>query len=226
MKKNSFILWATVFATIMLSACGGKQTQSVSNFKEVKIGNQTWLAENLNVDKFRNGDTIPNVKTNEEWVKAGKEGKPAWCYYDNDPANGAKYGKLYNWYAVDDPRGLAPKGWHVASDDEWSALIKFLGYNNAGNILKSSNGWKYNGNGSNSSGFSGLPGGLRQFWAIEGTNVGAFNSIGDYCTWWSSTKYGTDDACYRFMDCTGNSGGLGSFYCYKAVGMSVRCLRD
>lgn len=73
--------------------------------EEVKIGDQIWMTRNLNVDKFCNGDPIPETKTNEEWIKAGENGKPAWCYYDNDPANGEKYGKLYNWYAVNDPRG-------------------------------------------------------------------------------------------------------------------------
>jgi len=84
-----------------------------SDAPTVNIGTQTWMAKNLNVSIFANGDPIPEVKTNEEWKKAAEEKKPAWCYYENDPANGAIYGKLYNWYAVSDPRGLAPKGWHI-----------------------------------------------------------------------------------------------------------------
>ena len=93
----------------------------------VIIGTQTWTSLNLDVVAFRNGDVIPQVKTNEEWEVAGNNKQAAWCYYDNDPANGPKYGKLYNWYAVNDPRGLAPTGWHVPTDEEWTVLSTFLG---------------------------------------------------------------------------------------------------
>jgi uncharacterized protein (TIGR02145 family) len=96
-------------------------------YKTVVIGNQTWMAENLNVASFRNGDPIPEAKTKEEWDKATAEGKPAWCYYNNDTANGKIYGKLYNFHAVDDTRGLAPKGWHVPSDSEFTILTDYLG---------------------------------------------------------------------------------------------------
>jgi len=92
------------------------------NIKSVQIGTQTWMVENLNVSTFRNGDPIPQAKTNEEWSKAAESEQPAWCYYDNDPKNGGKYGKLYNWYAVNDPRGLAPAGWHVPSKVEFEHL--------------------------------------------------------------------------------------------------------
>ena len=88
----------------------------------VKIGDQTWMSTNLNVSKFRNGDPIPEIKTEEEWINAGKNKQPAWCYYNNDPSNGSKYGKLYNWWAVKDPRGLAPEGWHIPSSGEFSYL--------------------------------------------------------------------------------------------------------
>ena len=95
----------------------------LSNAQTVTIGTQVWMTKNLDVATFRNGDPIPEAKSNEEWEKAGENKQPAWCYYDNDPANGAKYGKLYNWYAVNDPRGLAPEGWHVPSIDEWDECL-------------------------------------------------------------------------------------------------------
>ena len=79
-------------------------------YKTVKIGGQEWMAENLNVSKFRNGDIIPHAKSNAEWKAAGEKKQPAWCYYENDPSNGVKYGKLYNWYAVRDPRGVGTTG--------------------------------------------------------------------------------------------------------------------
>ena len=173
------------------------------------------------VSTYRNGDAIPEAKTAAEWEAAGEQGKPAWCYYDNDPANGTKYGKLYNWYAVHDPRGLAPKGWHIPSDKEWTTLTDNLGgENGAGTQMKSSNGWKNNGNGSNSSGFAGLPGGYRY-------SDGYFDYIGAFGYWWSSSEFSTNNAWYRYL--TFNHGNVTRYYGYltnKQSGFSVRCLRD
>ena len=103
---------------------------SISSFgfaQSVTIGTQTWTTLNLDVATFRNGDPITQAKTNEDWEAAGVNKQPAWCYYDNDPKNGTKYGKLYNWYVVVDTRGLAPAGWHVPTDEEWTVLSTFLG---------------------------------------------------------------------------------------------------
>lgn len=131
-------------------------------YPEVKIGEQIWMSKNLDVITFRNGDTIPEAKTNEEWNQASVSKQPAWCYYNNEPANGVKYGKLYNWYAVNDPRGLAPAGWHIPRASEWSKVTKTLGgVDIAGSKMKSKKDWKNEGNGTNSSGFEGLPGGIR-----------------------------------------------------------------
>ena len=91
--------------------------QFVSAQNDVKIGNQIWMVKNLNVETFRNGDHIHEAKTLEEWKIAGENQKPAFCYYNNDPKNGTIYGKLYNWYAVNDPRGLAPAGYHIPYDN-------------------------------------------------------------------------------------------------------------
>jgi hypothetical protein len=99
---------------------------SVGHSQTVKIGSQVWSTRNLDVSTFRNGDPIPEAKTDEEWKDAGNNQQPAWRYYNNDPANGKKYGKLYNWFAVVDPRGLAPVGWHVPTQQEWVALHSFL----------------------------------------------------------------------------------------------------
>jgi uncharacterized protein (TIGR02145 family) len=103
---------------------------SISSFgfsQSVTIGTQTWMTKNLDVATFRNGDAIPQAKTDEEWQAAGENKQPAWCYYDNDPKNGTKYGKLYNWYAVNDNRGLAPVGYHIPTDNEWTKLSDYLG---------------------------------------------------------------------------------------------------
>lgn len=184
---------------------------------EVAIGSQVWMTENLSVDEFRNGDLIPHANTREEWLKAGAEKQPAWCYYDNNPSNGEKYGKLYNWYAVIDPRGLAPKGWHIPSDNEWSMLIKLLGWNEAGEKLKSTSGWGKNGNGTNELGFLGLPSGLR-------SNQGVFLSKGEYGYWWSSTNASRGTAWYRAPSCYANS--VNRFWAFYELGLSVRCVKD
>jgi uncharacterized protein (TIGR02145 family) len=142
-----------------------------SNAQTVTIGSQVWMTKNLDVATFRNGDSIPHAKTDEEWEKAGENKQPAWCYYNNDPANGAKYGKLYNWYAVTDSRGLAPVGYHIPTSAEWTKLTDFLGGEGvAGTKMKSKSGWNdyrgKSGNGTNSSGFNGLPGGYL-LWLIH-----------------------------------------------------------
>ncbi len=140
-----FQLLTLFFVFLSCDSSNSKNESEIPLETEVKIGKQVWMIKNLDVDTFRNGDAIPEAKTDEEWVRAGEESKPAWCYYENDPKNGKKYGKLYNWYAVVDPRGLAPKGWHIPSDAEWSSLINYLGGNEiAGKKMKSKHGWKGN----------------------------------------------------------------------------------
>ena len=110
--------------------------------QEIKIGTQTWCNKNLEVSKFRNGDAIPLAKTNSEWELAGQNGQPAWCYYENKGENGTTYGKLYNFYAVNDPRVLAPNGNHIPTDEEWTILTDYLGGDSiAGRQMKSTSGW-------------------------------------------------------------------------------------
>ena len=195
-----------------------KAELSIEQIKTIQIGTQVWMVENLNVDRFRNGDLIPEARTNEAWQKAGDNKQPAWCYYNNDPKNGVTYGKLYNWYAVNDPRGLAPKGYHVPIVAEWTLLTNYLGGENvAGKKMKSTSGWDDQGNGTNSSGFSGLPGGGRY-------SRGAFDNIGKDGNWWSSSEYGTDVAWDRYLNF-----GIARLYSYcsaKGGGLYVRCVKD
>ncbi len=94
---------------------------------EVQICDQVWMSKNLDVDRYQNGDTIRHAQTTEEWLYAYSEKEGAWCYYNNDPANGEIYGKLYNWYTVIDSRGLAPEGWHIPTEAEWKELEMCLG---------------------------------------------------------------------------------------------------
>jgi uncharacterized protein (TIGR02145 family) len=198
-------------------------------YESVKIGDQEWMTINLDVDRFRNGDLIPHVESDEEWEKAGENEQAAWCYYDNDPENGKKYGKLYNWFAVNDPRGLAPEGWHVPSKEEWDILEAFLGGEEiAGHKLKLDNGWAewededgefQNGNGDNSSGFNGLPAGCR----FKG---GSFPNIRGDASFWSATESNFSSfAWLRDLD-EYYGGAFLSYFEFKQGGCSVRCLRD
>ena len=207
-----------------------------SDAPTVTVGTQEWLGKNLNVDRFANGDPIPEAKTDDEWKRAGENKQPAWCYYNNDPANGRTYGRLYNWYAVTDPRGLAPKGWHAPSDSEWDIIIKHLAPNGAivnkpektgnftysttegvGALLKSTSGWYENGNGNNRSGIAGLPGGNRHA-------NGTFSSLGKDGFWWSSSESSTYVAWYRYLGY--NLGNALRHNVNKGCGFSVRCVRD
>ena len=195
-----------------------------SEIETVKIGNQEWTVENLDVSRYRNGDIIPEVKDPEEWANL-KTG--AWCYYYNDPSYyndpryGKIYGKLYNWYAVNDPRGLAPEGFHIPSDTEWTKLIDYLGGREvAGGKMKAigTSLWNSpNNNATNDSGFSGLPGASRSY---DGT-YGLINYHGD---WWSSSEFNTTDAWFRYIH---HINGLAyQNWRNKKYGFSVRCLRD
>lgn len=193
---------------------------------EVKIGNQVWMSKNLNVSTYRNGDPIPQVTDPFQWAKLETG---AWCYYNNDPATEAIYGKLYNWYAVNDPRGLAPEGWHVPKEAEWSTLTSFLGGESlAGGKMKAiSSLWSETNLGAtNSSGFTGLPGGHRRG-IVTANGLADFEYEGDLGLWWSSSV----ESC---TNCT-NSMMRGLFFGETVVsksglhpkhGLSVRCVKD
>lgn len=207
------------FDIIQLSDIEGR------TYKTVKIGNQEWMAENLNVTKFRNGDIIPEATTPKEWENAGQEGLPIWCYYKNDVSFGKIYGKLYNWLAVNDPRGLAPLGWHIPSDNELLQLVEYLGGKEvAGTKMKSNSNsgmaWAYgNIKGTNESGFSGIPGG---YIGISGGSYDVLKSG----FWWSSTggKYFSTAYAYQLY---GKDDRYSSYSnSFIVEGRSVRCLKD
>ncbi len=204
---------------------------------EIKIGTQTWTSKNLDVETYRNGDEIPQVKDKEEWANLSTG---AWCYYENDTANGTTYGKLYNWYAVNDPRGLAPKGYHIPTDAEWTILTENLGGtfrltasgatsytwlpgDEGGKKMKSTSGWNNHANGTNTSGFAGLPGGYRD---CDGDfySIGATESKYSDGFWWSSSENYAYFAWSRYL--SANDGGVYRSFYNKHYGFSVRCLRD
>ena len=184
----------------------------------IVIGTQQWMRENLDVVTYRNGDVIPQVTDATAWAALTTG---AWCYYDNDSANGAIYGKLYNWYAVNDTRGLAPTGWHIPTDAEWTILTdKLEGASVAGGKMKSvgTTIWTTpNILATNESGFTGLPGGHRFY-------DGSFFYIGNYGFWWSSSQNVTASAWNRTLYYA--SGSASRNLNNKHFGFSVRCLRD
>ena len=196
----------------------------------VKICDQTWMQKNLNVSRYRNGDIIPQVSNPSDWASLTTG---AWCWYNNDSATyGSVYGRLYNWYAVNDPRGLAPEGWHVSSDGEWNVLVKCLdtnadtssigGFQNtiAGGALKeagTSHWLSPNTGANNSSGFTALPGGSRG-------NDGGFYYAAQNGKWWTSTKNDNENSRYRFLNYI-NIEILRASY-QKFLGFSVRCVKD
>lgn len=216
------VLFFASFSHAQSYTKGKRLTYKGRSYSTVVMGNgQKWMAENLRVFYFRNGDPIPVVKTYEAWLEARENKQPACCYYANNAKYGKTYGLLYNWYAVTDPRGLAPKGWHVPSDKEWTILMDHIGGKpTAGAKMKSTSGWKdggERGKGTNESGFSGLPGGLRII-------IGMFLDVGSFGCWWSSTENSRQSAWCRSLGY--NSGDAYRRDYYKAVGLSVRCLRD
>ena len=183
----------------------------------VAIGDQCWFAENLRTEHYANGDAIPGELSNSEWENADDTNLGAQAIYSNDASNLADYGRLYNWYAVDDARGLCPSGWHVPTDGEYTELTDFLGGSSiAGTQIKSSPSDNPAWDGTNTSGFSGLAGGYRNL-------NGGFNNGGYSGCFWSASAYGTD-AWFRLL--LGGNTEVLRYNSYLRSGFSVRCVRD
>lgn len=199
----------------------------------VRIGEQCWLGTNLRTTHYSDGSAIPNVTNDNAWLQVGATG--AWSNYENSAAHGATYGKLYNWYAAVDPRGVCPLGWHVPTDAEWKQLESTLGMpadelnsagtrgeaQNVGGMLKSTAVWNAPNNGAtNETGFSGLPGGTR-----GGFSEGTFFNLGTHGEWWTSSNYGEFNFAVR-RQMRHSNGGIGRFGYYKGNGYCIRCLMD
>ena len=163
------------------------------SFNTVTIGNQIWMADNLNVNVFSNGDLIKEIRDKNEWAQAGVNHQPAWSYYENIEANGVKYGKLYNWYVIEDSRNVCPIGWRVPSKEDWLNLKNYLG-SKPGKKLKSTTGWD-DINGNNLTGFNAQPSGKR----FHGLNDERdFALLGRLASFWSSTFWGDGHWIYTF----------------------------
>ena len=196
-------------------SCGDAITYNGVGYSTVQIGDQCWFAMNLRTTTYLNGDAIPQNLSDGDWSSTTSG---AMAIYNNDLIAEMAFGVLYNWYAVDDARGLCPSGWHVPTDEEWTLMTTFLGGEAAaGDQMKTTHSWSNGGNGTNSSGFAGLPGGGRDPWN------GGFNNVGNDGYWWSSSPNGAD-AWSRLLYYGG-----GSVYRYNGnsrFGFSVRCVRD
>jgi len=190
-----------------------------NSYKTTKIGDQWWMAENLNTTKFRNGENIPYLAGSNEWTSTLSAG---YCHSNNDTTLGAVYGLLYNWHAVDDGRKICPEGWHTPSNNDWSALVEFLGGNEiAGGKLKQTgiDFWNSpNTDASNESGFSALPGGVRN------ANTGDFAGSGTTGSWWSASQQNIDKA--GVWGLTTMNGAIATYNLDKNTGLSLRCIKD
>jgi uncharacterized protein (TIGR02145 family) len=206
---------------LILRSCGKYSVTDVdgNSYVTVQIGTQCWTQSNLRVSKYRNGDNITNITDNTQWSQTNTSSTGAWSHYNNDANNGTTYGKLYNWYAVNDSRGLCPTGWHVPTDDEWTILTDHLGDTTmAGGKMKNTTGWNApNTSASNASAFTALPGGFRG-------NGGNFSRVGNYGYWWSTSDTNTGTAWLRGLD---YSDAIAErIHLDHKAGFSVRCLRD
>lgn len=221
--KPFFLLPGFTFLICLTVSCKKHDTTpqtSTPVIEGVTIGTQTWTKKNLDVDHYKNGDAIPEVKDFAVWknLKTG-----AWHYYDNDANNGKIYGKLYNWYAVTDPRGLAPSGCHIPSDAEWSVLTTYLGGESAaGGKIKeagTSHWISPNTAADNSSGFNALP---------AGTSTSAiFWQLGYNSYWWSTTSFASgNDTFVYFRAVYNNSGAVNRAATDISGSLSVRCIKD
>ena len=245
-KNLLFILLVAMATTFGFSSCTKNNNNDPNNTtttsaKTVTIGTQIWMAENLNVTKYNDGTDIPNVSDAIAWNSLSTGG---YCEYNNNPAMGVKYGKLYNWHAVNTGK-LAPTGWHIPSKTEWETLTTYLennGYDVApsthllliGKSLASATGWMVSTANTwdvgssglptfiNKSGFTALPGGIRVDYAAN--NTAPFTNEGMGGEWWSTTTANANQAFCMTLYYNQGTAPVGGTY--KDYGLSVRCIKD
>ncbi|MDP4261870.1 MAG: fibrobacter succinogenes major paralogous domain-containing protein [Bacteroidota bacterium] len=188
-------------------------------YHTVTIGSQVWMVENLKVTHYRNGDPLSNVLNDTAWVNLITG---AYCDYNNNSNYTTTYGELYNWYAIHDPRNIAPAGWHIPSDAEWTTLLNsWGGASAAGGKLKeagTTHWYSPNGGATNESGFTGLPAGDRH------SLNGGFENVTKSALWWSATEYDNGQAWYYALNNMNGAAYRSQFS--KKIGFSVRCVKD
>lgn len=192
-----------------------------NGYNTVTKGGKVWMKDNLNVSKYRNGDPVRQVESSAEWLAAAAKGEGVWCYYNNDSAKGKTYGRLYNWYAVNDPRGLAPQGWHIATEAEWKGLSRVL----AGDpvpVAKKQNAtaaWRYPyASVDDVMDFNALQSGLR----VSEDDI--FNSLGEDAWFWSTSEGSKTHAWAAQFNF--DSSFINVSVHDKRDGLAVRCVQD
>jgi uncharacterized protein (TIGR02145 family) len=226
---NSRLFIFTILVTA-LCACHKTETQSLelnlvpkdadgNVYDTVRIGTQVWMKQNLKTAHFNDGTAIPNVMIDSLWDSLKT---PAYVYYNHDSSDNAIYGKLYNWYAVNSGK-LAPEGWHIPTDDEWTALINYLGGDSAANGKMREAGTAHwhtpNTGATNASGFTAMPSGNHN------TGDGPpFAGLGSYTGFWSSTEMDANEAWMRNVQY--NLVNVEKDHYLKGFGFSVRCIRN
>ena len=242
-NKNTIWIYPLIIIGVLLvitSSCSKKDDNNGNNtsttttvtdidgnvYHTVTIGTQVWMVENLKTTKYRDGSAVPNINDSAAWSNLTTG---AYCDYSNIPGNSTTYGRLYNWYVVNDSRNIAPTGWHVPTDGEWNIMEKYLdntvdttatGFvgTDIGGKLKETGTTHWdspNTGATNSSGFTALPGGYRS---------GTFYDIGSNGCWWSNTESNAIKAYDRYLSCDSAKVDRGSYG--KVDGYSVRCLKD
>lgn len=227
LKKSAIVKSVTI---ICLSTLFSFQPfeKKVSDFKTITIGNQTWMAENLSVSTFRNGDPIMEINSEQNFYNANQKKEAAYTYLNFGPENSAKLGKLYNGYAVMDPRGLAPEGWHIPSEEEWMQLFEAIGgqYPNDGTSrvtnaktmykMMIDEGWSSKLGGTvNQSSFSALPGG--QY--CGGTSWTQYSAF-----WWTSNPVAKE--ALSLFGMSANAFGISKGQLNNPCMISIRCVKD
>jgi len=227
-KKDNTVLTIPTSEIASMTFSGSEQVADENavydadgnSYNILKIGMQSWTGKNLAATKFKNGDPIPKAGSESEWKKAADEGKPAWCYYLDASDNGKKYGILYNWYAVNDKRGLAPEGWRVSTKSDWEGLRSFLKSSVPGALLKeqgTANWINNSGNTTNESGFTALPGGQRN-------DKGSFSSVGYIGYWWTTDQANEEKGIITQL--LNDRSPLGIMQANKGNGYSVRLVKE
>lgn len=214
---TGLVVFNTSVQSLEVKSSSGWQTLRALDYPSIQIGTQYWMDKNLEVTTYSNGDIIPYVPDATTWAGLTSG---AWCYYNNDPSSG--YGKLYNWYAAADSRGLCPAGWHVPTDLEWTALVAFLGGSSvAGGKMKTTGTTRWasavNVNSTNSSGFAALPGGRR-------FDNAASEYLGSRGYWWSATQASATHAWNLNIFFDSDATSFNDFR--KWYGFSVRCIKN
>jgi uncharacterized protein (TIGR02145 family) len=220
----SLRMYIIILGFLMIGCNGSELDKPVDkseplSVSTVQIGDQIWMAENLSLRHYQNGDSIAFAETAEDLIRYGHAAVGAWMYPNGDSTLVEEYGLLYNWFAVTDERGIYHEGWHVPSDEDWQQLAEYLGVDSAGTQLKVTEYWKDDGGGSNSSGFAALPAGFRHI-------DGKYEGYGIYGSWWTSTILEEDSYFVLFR-------GVGNYYDHiyrdrtsKYLGMSLRMIKN